>query len=236
MRVRQKGMERSKRAKGKSPQMGKTRFLMSSSVQCCLLLVLLDPGFLWLRPLVAGVMPWVLLWGVIGQTQSSWALKARLVSVLNQVFVWCVDYYGLRGDPQHKAATVLVKRFNDKISLRIECGMLSFHTPAHHVCTLTATSPLMVAELDEGLSPTLETVSNVLYSRMAMGVKEQLVSSRAQPGSPIKGSQAAAVPHLPVLNVKAASSEAVSRLPLNSQRGPSEVIRLGAGQLSCFDE
>lgn len=87
--------------------------------------------------------------------------------------------------------------------------MLFFHTPACHVCTLTATSPLMVAELDEGDSPTLETVSDALYSRMDMEVKEPLISSRAQPGSPIKGSQAASVPQLPVLNGKAASSESV---------------------------
>lgn len=87
--------------------------------------------------------------------------------------------------------------------------MLSFHTPTRHVCTLTAASSLMVAELDEGVSPLLDTVSGVLYSRRDLGVKEPLVSSRAHPGSPIKGSQAAAVPHLPVRNVKAASSERV---------------------------
>lgn len=50
----------------------------------------------------------------------------------------------------------------------------------------------------------------VMHKRMgSKGVKEPLVSSGAQPGTLIKGSQAAAVPHSPVCNVKAASSEGV---------------------------
>lgn len=95
--------------------------------------------------------------------------------------------------------------------------MLFFYTPTRHVCTLTATSPLMVAEFDGmwgggGGSPLLDTVSDVLYSRRGLGVKEPLVSSGAHPGSPIKGSQAVAVPHLPVCNVTVASSEKVGAM------------------------
>lgn len=48
-----------------------------------------------------------------------------------------------------------------------------------------------------------------MHRRMALAVKRQLVSGGAQHGTLIKGSPAAADPHLPVCNVKAAGSEKV---------------------------
>lgn len=50
--------------------------------------------------------------GVEGQTQCGLALKARPGSLLNQVFVFCIGLYVFRGGPLHKAATVLLNRFN----------------------------------------------------------------------------------------------------------------------------
>lgn len=66
--------------------------------------------------------------GVEGQTQCGRALKARLGSLLNQVFVFCVGLYGLRGGPLHKAAIVLLNSFNDYISLRIKSVECYFST------------------------------------------------------------------------------------------------------------
>lgn len=55
--------------------------------------------------------------GVVGQAQCGEALKARLGSLLNQVFVFCIGLYVFRGGPLHKAATVLLNSFNSEISL-----------------------------------------------------------------------------------------------------------------------
>lgn len=83
-----------------------------------------------------------------------------------------------------------------------------FFHPTRQICTLTVSSLLMVAVPVAGISPP-RWKQWVNHRRMGLGVKELLVSSRAQPGTLIKGSQAAAVPHSPVHNVKAASSERV---------------------------
>lgn len=55
--------------------------------------------------------------GVEGQTQCELALKARLGSLLNQVFVFCIGLHVFRGGPAHKAATVPLNSFNSEISL-----------------------------------------------------------------------------------------------------------------------
>lgn len=110
-----------------------------------------------------------------------------------------------------------------------------FHS-AHRVCILTVPSVPMVPVHYKGISPTLETVSDVQEN--GLWRKGSLVSSRTQSNHPIKRSRAAAVPHSPVRNVKSGNKrESLGCEPLLTwRRVPTQVIRLDAGQMKHFDE
>ena len=147
--------------------------------------------------------------GVEGQTQCGLALKARLGSLLNQVFVFCIGLHVFRGGPAHKAATVPLNSFNSEISLWIKSVEFFFFIPPRHVCTLDSFITLDGSHAWWGDSPPRCWKQWAMHRRMGFRVKEPLVSSGAQPGTLIKGSWAAAVPHSPGHNVRAASSERV---------------------------